>query len=220
VSHSLAIPGYSEIDVVAEGLVPSDWLEQIDAQVSAHATSAVLVGGTSTSLEPVGSNIQYRLLDGLAIHRCLPWLDEIYRGPLLTVASAAAGRRLVPSASVRSGVNLNILDGPGGRYELHLDSNPLTGLLFVTPHDERSGGQLLFRIDDSELRIDPVPGLFITFDARKLPHAVTPLTDPVIRISAPMNYYTADDAARPDDLDAYLYGRPSHTGGERDETQR
>jgi hypothetical protein len=211
------VPSYSETDVVNEGLVPGDWLEQIQSAVAQHAVSAVLTGGTSTSLEAAGTNIAYRLLDGIAIRAHLPWLDELYRGPLVAIASRAAGRELIPTPSVQSGVNLNILDGPGGRYELHLDSNPLTGLLFVTVHDERCGGQLLFQVGDSEVRVNPRPGIFITFDARTLPHAVTPLHDVSVRISAPMNYYAVDEVFRPEDLDGYLYGQQDETGGERDE---
>lgn len=139
------IPAFSSTDLAAEALLPADWAEQIHAAVIDAATPALLRGGTSTSLEPAGSDIAYRLLDGNAVREQLPWLDALYRGELAAIASAAAGRPLVPALSVQAGVNVNVLDGPGGRYELHLDSNPLTGLLFVTAHDADGGGQLLFQ---------------------------------------------------------------------------
>lgn len=62
--------------------------------------------------------------------------------------------------------------------------------------------------------IDPSPGVFITFDARSIPHAVTPLRGATTRISAPMNYYEVDAQHRPDGLDAYLY-----RAGDADSTQ-
>lgn len=113
---------------------------------------------------------------------------------------------MVASQSIKSGVNVNILSGPGGRYELHYDSNPLTGLLFVTDHDEVSGGQLQFKLDGHDLYLNPRRGTFITFDARRLPHSVTPLTCESLRITAPMNFYVEGEDQRPAELDDYLYG--------------
>ena len=113
---------------------------------------------------------------------------------------------MVASQLIESGVNLNVLSGPGGRYELHYDSNPLTGLLFVTNHDEASGGQLQFKLNGQDLNLDPRRGTFVTFDARRLPHAVTPLTGDSLRITAPMNFYIEGEDQRPAGLDDYLYG--------------
>ena len=50
-------------------------------------------------------------------------------------------------------------------------------------------------------------GHLLLFDARQAPHEVERLRTDDIRISVPMNYFTADAlAARPPDLDEYLYG--------------
>lgn len=200
------IPAFSETDLLAQRLLPAGWTEQILSAIERSSSPAVLRGGTSTSLEPTGSDIEYRLLDGLTICDQLPWLDDLYRCELAQIASEVCGARMVPSDSIQSGVNLNVLDGPGGRYELHYDSNPLTGVLFVTGHTDQTGGQLLFRLAAGDLLLNPRPGTFITFDARQLPHAVTPLTGPGMRISAPMNYYLAGRITRSEDLDHYLYG--------------
>jgi hypothetical protein len=178
--------------------------------------NAVLYGGEATSLEPAGSDIPYRLLDGIGIENHLPWLDALYRGDLADLASQVMGTAMVPSNSVRAGVNVNVLDGPGGRYELHVDSNPLTGLLFVTAHDDGSGGQLQFRLEAGDLLVNPKPGTFITFDARRIPHAVTPLRTASTRISVPMNFYEVEGEATGSRsaLDDYLYGsEPRAEGG-------
>lgn len=102
-----------------------------------------------------------------------------------------------------SGVNVNVLDGSNSRYELHLDSNPLTGVLFFTSHDEKSGGQLVFERDGRRATVNPRAGWFLLFDAREIPHSVTPVNGRRARISAPMNYYFEDDEIeRPEALTA------------------
>jgi hypothetical protein len=203
-----AIPAYSESNLVVSGILPPRWEEEILAAVEIGAADALLQGGGMTSLESAGTDIPYRLLDGIEVKQRLPWLVDLYRGPLTALASRASGHAMVPSCSDRTGVNVNALDGPGGRYELHVDSNPVTGLLFVTGHDAGSGGQLLFEADSGPILIDPEPGLFITFDARNLPHAVTPLTGRTVRVSVPMNFYSSDEDPGKDrtDLNKYLYG--------------
>jgi hypothetical protein len=187
-------------------LLPPGWADEILTTAQSASMPAILTGGSATSLEPGGVDIHYQLLDGVTVERVLPWLGELYRGPLASLASKAAGRPMVASQSTKSGVNVNILSGPGGRYELHYDSNPLTGLLFVTDHDEVSGGQLQFKLDGHDLHLNPRRGTFITFDARRLPHSVTPLTCESLRITAPMNFYVEGEDQRPAELDDYLYG--------------
>lgn len=93
----LIVPCYSYTDLVAAGLVHDRAIA--DAARTAHrdAVSAVLRGGESTSLEAPGTTLQYRLLDGVAVSTKLPWLTELYRGPLLRLASATAGRPMVVS---------------------------------------------------------------------------------------------------------------------------
>jgi hypothetical protein len=206
IAGHLEIPAFSETDLEAESLLSPGWVEKILTAAQSAGTPAVLTGGSATSLEPSGVDIHYQLLDGVAVEQELPWLGELYRGPLAALASKAAGRPMVASKSIESGINVNILSGPGGRYELHYDSNPLTGLLFVTDHDEASGGQLQFKLDGHNLNLDPHCGTFITFDARWLPHAVTPLTRDSLRITAPMNFYIEGEDQRPAGLDDYLYG--------------
>src|SRR5437588_11585945 len=91
------IPGFTETDCEALGLLSKSWADEITAVVSRDAGPAVLEGGTSTSLEPAGSHIRYRLLDGVGIHRELPWLEALYRHELLDLATEAAGHQMYPA---------------------------------------------------------------------------------------------------------------------------
>ena len=52
------------------------------------------------------------------------------------------GQSVLTSDKTINGVNINVLQGIGSRYESHLDTNPLTGLLFATTHASEEGGQL------------------------------------------------------------------------------
>ena len=66
------------------------------------------------------------------------------------------------------------------RFECHIDSNPLTGLLFCTDH--LTGGELVFAHDAEAADIAaverdcsvirPHAGHLIFFDARRHPHYV------------------------------------------------
>ena len=115
--------------------------------------------------------------------------------------------RILTSDKVINGVNINVLQGVGGRYESHLDTNPLTGLIFATTHADEEGGQLEFDVTPSPLIFPPRAGMLLLFDATRAPHRVTPLKKDVTRISIPMNFYTEETLEqRSPDLDSYLYG--------------
>jgi 2OG-Fe(II) oxygenase superfamily len=184
-----------------------DWVEQVKAVVAAEARDAELRGGVESSLEPAGTVIEYKLVDGNAVSSGLPWLDSLYRGQFRTWASELFGEELLASDQTTNGVNVNVLTHEGSRYELHVDTNPLTGLLFVTTHEESDGGGLVFHGQYDSCRCSPVSGHLLLFDARQAPHEVERLRTADIRISVPMNYFTADAlAARSPGLDEYLYG--------------
>jgi hypothetical protein len=103
------------------------------------------------------------------------------------------------------------------RFECHIDSNPLTGLLFCTDHV--NGGELVFAHDAAAASIAdverdcsvvrPSAGHLIFFDARRYPHYVRPLRHASeMRVVAVMNYYTEScpESTRPPELNRHLYG--------------
>jgi hypothetical protein len=61
----------------------------------------------------------------------------LYANLASDLASRVSGKRILTSDKVINGVNINLLQGAGCRYELHLDTNPLTGLIFVPPMPQR-----------------------------------------------------------------------------------
>jgi hypothetical protein len=194
-------------DLEALALLPANWdREVIDAALDL-AQPAELQGGTSSSLEPEGTIIRYGLVDGEAVASALPWLERLYAEIARDIAPRLTRQEIMTSGKAINGVNINVLRGVGSRYELHLDTNPLTGLLFVTTHPAEDGGQLVFDIEPSPLSYPPRTGVLLLFDATQAPHRVTPLLKDTTRISIPMNFFTPEAlASRPPDLDSYLYG--------------
>ncbi len=147
----------------------------------------------------------------------LPWLHHHYRGAFLELAGEACEDKVTPARDDRYGVVLNVQRGTGMRFECHIDSNPLTGLLFCTEHVD--GGELVFAHDAEAASIAdveqdcsvvrPSAGHLIFFDARQYPHYVRPLTQASdMRVVAVMNYYTGSypESNRPPELNRHLYG--------------
>jgi hypothetical protein len=147
----------------------------------------------------------------------LPWLYESYRSVFLELAREACAEPVMAAADERYGVVLNVQRGTAERFECHIDSNPLTGLLFCTNHP--AGGELVFAHNPDAASIDaverdcsvirPRAGHLIFFDARRHPHYSRPLiTESDMRVVAVMNFYTEScpESTRPRELNRHLYG--------------
>lgn len=198
---------YREFDLTATGLLPNQWYSDILDIVQRFERKTILDGNSITSREPAGNvQIEVGVVTGDVIRSHLPWLFALYQAELCDLASQAAEYRVYPSNDLASSVNINVLRGQAARYEWHVDSNPLTGLLFVTTHTAEDGGELMFQQGNQLALVRPVTGRFIAFDARQVPHTVLPLKRDGVRISIPVNFYASSaEQSRPADLDGYLY---------------
>jgi hypothetical protein len=147
----------------------------------------------------------------------LPWLYKWYRNEILELAGKMTTEQVRAAADDRYGIVLNVQHGKNMRFECHVDSNPLTGLLFCTSH--ASGGELVIahdttaqgieEIDRSCSVIRPQAGQLIFFDGRRNPHYARVLTrESQTRVVAVMNYYTesSPESTRPPELNKHLYG--------------
>jgi hypothetical protein len=153
-----------------------------------------------------------------AVEHGLPWLSKLYRNEILELArEVMAPERVSPAWDDRYGVVLNVQRGTQMRFECHVDSNPLTGLLFCTDH--ATGGELVVARDrsaESVAGVDrncsviyPHAGHLIFFDARQHPHYARVLSaESDTRVVAVMNFYTEShpEATRPPELNRHLYG--------------
>lgn len=151
------------------------------------------------------------------VRRRLSWLPELYTGAFLRLAGEAWSEPVVTARDTRYGLVLNVQRGTSMRFECHVDSNPLTGLLFCTEH--QAGGELAFSNDPTatglaEVERDcsiirPHAGHLVFFDARDHPHYARPLRSTSdVRILAAMNFYTESfpESTRPKELNRHLYG--------------
>jgi hypothetical protein len=153
------------------------------------------------------------------VQRNLPWLYGLYRADFLRLARQTSEEPVETASDDRYGVVLNVQRGIAMRFECHVDSNPLTGLLFCTDHPA-GGGELVFgndhgaasvaAVDRDCLVIRPHAGHLIFFDGRRHPHYARALvSESDTRVVAVMNFYTQScpESARPPELNRHLYGR-------------
>jgi hypothetical protein len=147
----------------------------------------------------------------------LPWLYKCYHDSFLDLAGEACAEHVTIARDDRYRVVLNVQRGTSMRFECHIDSNPLTALLFCTDH--LAGGELVFAnnvtaegIADVEREpsvVRPHAGHLIFFDARRHAHYARPLTAASdTRVVAVMNFYTesSPESARPRELNKHIYG--------------
>lgn len=148
----------------------------------------------------------------------LPWLHQLYRGDFLELANQACGKPIKAAADDRYGVVLNVQLGNTMRFECHVDSNPVTGLLFFTDHPA-GGGELVVGHDPAGVGVEelekdcsvirPQAGQLIFFDGKMYPHfARTLRAEHDMRVIAVMNFYTdsCPESTRPSELNRHLFG--------------
>jgi hypothetical protein len=199
------------------GILPAGWLEDVseaagDADFRDFPRTPVL-----SREAPDVLHIPRGRVHADQVQAGLPWLYELYRGAFLELARETRAERVMAARDDRYGVVLNVQRGIAERFECHVDSNPLTGLLFCTEHP--LGGELVFAhnpnaasiaaVEQDCSVIRPHPGHLIFFDARRHPHYSRPLTAASdTRVVAVMNFYTEScpESARPQELNRHLYG--------------
>lgn len=200
------------------GLLPRNWQRDI-SDVAAQADFREFPPTPVLTREDSRvASISRGRLHADQVQARLTWLYREYRETFLGLArQAARDASVIPAVDGRYGVVLNVQRGRSMRFECHVDSNPLTGLLFLTSHAE--GGELVIGHDTGAVGIDaverscsvirPHAAHLIFFDGREHPHYVRPLkSGKEVRVAAVMNFYTAacPESTRPAELNRHLYG--------------
>jgi hypothetical protein len=202
------------------GFLPKNWR----CEIAATATKADSRDYPRTPLLSRESADVHHILRGRVhshdVRQNLPWLYRLYRQQFLNLARQACDEAVMAADDDRYGVVLNVQRGTRMRFECHVDSNPLTGLLFCTDHPTGAGGELVFAHDPDAADLDaierdhsvirPHAGHLIFFDGRRHPHYARPLTSTAdLRIVAVMNFYTQScpESTRPEELNRHLFGR-------------
>lgn len=201
------------------GLLPPDWRKDAlavaaDADCRAFPRTPILTREASDV-----THVNRGRVHADQVRVGLPWLHRLYHDAFRELAEQAVREPVRAAEDSRYGVVLNVQRGTHMRFECHVDSNPLSGLLFLTDHE--AGGELVVSHDRSassltELERDcsvipPHAGHLVFFDARQFPHYARPLaSEQDIRVLAAMNFYTKSfpESTRPRELNRHLYGDP------------
>ena len=208
---------YSKRDVTS--LLPEGW--QVDIGIATAAEADFRPYGRTPILSreaPDVTHVERGRVRAETVQQRLPWLYKLYRNESLELAAEAWGEPIEAAFDDRYGVVLNVQRGKSMQFECHVDSNPVTGLLFCTDHPG-GGGDLVVSHDlDAVGRaglerectvIRPEAGQLIFFDGRTYPHYVRELSgESDVRIVAVMNYYTraCPESTRPAALNRHLFG--------------
>jgi hypothetical protein len=200
-------------------LLPEDWHSHITA-VAAEADCHAFPRTPVLSREAADvAYINRGRVRAEKVQERLPWLYKLYRGEFLELASRTRQEPVDAALDDRYGVVLNVQRGESMRFECHVDSNPLTGLLFLTDHPA-GGGELVVGHDPAAEGVEgveqdcsvirPHAGHLIFFDGKTHPHYARVLrSGSDVRVVAVMNFYTAScpESTRPPELNRHIFGR-------------
>lgn len=190
-------------------------------RVAERSSSERTLTPTSVTSREARIDLQIPVLTvaGAKLRTEIPWLYELYCSRLREIAQQLTSEEVSTAEDVRYGINLNVQRGRSMRYECHVDSNPIQGMLYFTDHPPGTGGELVVsnrgdvagkdEVDADATRIYPVAGHLLLFDARRHTHYVEGVEDETgWRVAAAMNFYTesAPESDRPADLNRHLFG--------------
>jgi hypothetical protein len=199
---------------------PGDWQQEIAAAADEAEFREFRHTPILSRESPDVQHIFRGRVHASGVRQNLPWLYRLYRENFLELAQKACAEPVVPARDDRYGIMLNVQRGAEMRFECHVDSNPLTALLFCTDHLAGEGGELVFALDPEAADIDaverdcsvirPHAGHLIFYDGREHPHYARPLLSrSETRIVAVMNFYTESfpESTRPQELNHHLFGQ-------------
>ena len=207
---------WSEFDVTDR--LPQGWQQDI-GEVTAEADYRDFPRTPVLSREAENvTHIKRGRVHADQVQQRLPWLYKLYRSDFLELAAQARTESIKAAFDDRYGVVLNVQRGNKTRFECHVDSNPVTGLLFFTDHPA-GGGELVVGHDSGAAGVEalekdgsvirPQAGQLIFFDGKTYPHYARALQDEAdMRVVAVMNFYTeyCPESTRPTDLNRHLFG--------------
>ncbi|WP_221930767.1 2OG-Fe(II) oxygenase [Changchengzhania lutea] len=200
-------------------MLPKGWKQMIHDIAEEYRDERLLLPKHSSCREANEEGVNVANVDGITLKRTAPWLYELYATKFVELAQYLTDDKVVIAKDDLHAAVLNIQNGTTMRYEAHVDTNPIQGILYVTTHTPGEGGELVVansedcysiqEIEKNSSRIYPVSGHIVFFDARKFSHYVPPLRDnDKIRIVVAMNFYTSScpESMRPHDLSIHLKG--------------
>jgi hypothetical protein len=201
-----------------ENFLPEGWRTSVCKFALANTRDVTLVSSSVTSREKQkNTKILAKFISGDLIAKELPWLDFAYTNHFLQIIRSRLDLSALPAYDKLHGLSINVQIGTSMRYECHVESNPITGLLYATDHPKGSGGELVIsnrtcavgvdEIDFNCTIVYPKSGNLYIFSGLNNPHYVRNLLNKADRrIVIVMNYFNAQvsEKDRPLDLDKHL----------------
>lgn len=166
-------------------VLPAGWRADILSLVDQRLKTTVIRAVSSTSRESeTDVDIPIHTVDAEVVARCLPWLTDLYAGLFRDLAGRLVGEPVVVSAEAFRGPRIQVQRGTADWYEAHVDTCPITGLLYVTDQPEGAGGELVVanagdvegrqEVDRDAALIRPAAGQIVYFDGRRRTHMCGP----------------------------------------------
>jgi hypothetical protein len=200
------------------GQLPEGWQDDIGAAAAEADVRAFPRTPILSREAPDVRHITRGRVHAIQVQQRLPWLYKLYRKYFLELASQTRRELVEAALDDRYGVVLNVQRGTRMRFECHVDSNPVTGLLFFTDHPA-GGGELVVGHDKSAVGVEalerdctlitPRAGELVFFDGKTYPHYARALvSESDMRVAAAMNFYTRQypESTRPAVLNRHLFG--------------
>ncbi|MGA4604206.1 2OG-Fe(II) oxygenase family protein [Pseudoalteromonas maricaloris] len=211
------MPNFKYFSFDLKGYFSDDVINNIRMFALANMENVKLQPDSVTSRESENvKNIDSLVVDGNKIRKSFPFLFDLYENEVLELVRNSFFDNPVLASNDLYAINLNIQYGNSMRYECHVDSNPIQGVLYLTEHTE--GGELIVSHEQSAVGVDeislncvtikPEVGMLYLFDGRKNPHFVNSLKkEKDLRIAVTMNFYTneCNEEQRPTDLNEHLF---------------
>jgi hypothetical protein len=200
-------------------LMPGNWQDAVLLAATELATPKTLLTRHSTSRE-ARADLALRAegVGGQLLAERLPWLRHLYETTFCDLAQLTTTEPVSIMGDPHFGIVFNVQRG-SDRYECHIDTNPIEGLLYCTSHPEGAGGELVVSnrgdvssvedVDADATIVEPKAGYLVFFDGRHHAHYVRQLRNQDgLRVVAAMNFYvpSCPEASRPKDLNLHLDG--------------
>jgi hypothetical protein len=205
-------------DIPVEHFLPRNWRNYTTEFVINNFRNATLTSSSITSREKdKKTRISIKTVNGDLVAQHLPWLYKLYTNRFLDIIKCEFDSTAMIAEDNLHGISINLQCGTKMRYECHVESNPITGLLYITDHPQGEGGELVIannisavgmeEIDLDCTIIHPRSGQLYIFNGYHNPHYARPLLNELdLGIVVVMNYFNnqVSEADRPSDLDRHL----------------
>jgi hypothetical protein len=182
------------------------WCAALDAAISVGGvTRKVYETPADPTILNDGGLFDHYIVDGYVCRAIFPHMHHVY-AEVAALVACLTGLDVIASPYERSAVNVNRYDPPTGQMSAHFDSNPISGILYMTTLLD--GGTSFLRSTGEVFHAElPVAGDLLIFKGREIKHRAD-LVRTGIKVVGVWNYYTREDTWRPTGMDDFMYGKP------------